>query len=203
MPHPIVHLGIALGAAYIITGGAKNGKEDWKLIAVCVGLQSLIDIDHILRRADNIFYFHNFTVALIIPLTIFIGASFPMPSKTTIRIRKIALLTAALCTAHVAMDLWTGGVYHVMYPLMSMESNVVDMTQAEVFAGTLTAGEITLVVSAAVVILSKLFFINLRAEAKDLEMLETLQELDQDDYVSRRESWSSAGEYDRAAYLIS
>ena len=180
MPHPIVHLGISIGVGYIITGGARRGKEDWRLIGLCTFLQGLMDLDHLF--SSEVFYFQNLLVAFNIPIMFFIVTSIPPPSPRMAFVRRMGLIWAALGLGHLAADMWTGGTYHFLYPFSSASFSIPSSAGAPLVGVlTLNTNEMVLAVWGIAIVLARLFYTNVGKE-ESLHM-----EIMREGYISRSE----------------
>ncbi|MCK4717054.1 MAG: hypothetical protein KAT70_00180 [Thermoplasmata archaeon] len=156
----------------MVTGGAKAGRKDWEIIAICAVLQGIIDIDHLFLPSSGMHYLHNVTMAFSIPILLFVTASIPRPTTFMSLIRKIGLLWAVVGLGHLSADMWTGGIFHPLFPFSNAPFIVPSPGAAQVFQGTyLTTNDIMLGLWAVMVLLAHVAYSTIAEEMRAEEAL--------------------------------
>ncbi|MCD6461593.1 MAG: hypothetical protein J7L61_02500 [Thermoplasmata archaeon] len=119
MPNIMIHLGVSAALGYTVLG--ESFRARWKMVACAAFAAALIDVDAFL--SPNFRMFHNLFFTLQIPLLAFVATTAYVglfPEGRAIReARKIgafSLLVLPMAFGHLALDMWEGGTFYLLYP---------------------------------------------------------------------------------------
>ncbi|GEM_PF-5442717 len=113
MTNIFVHLGVSLAVGYLIS---KNPRRDRFLLIGAAISAGAVDIDAFISPGFRMF--HNFFFSFEIPLILYFASGI-LKNPRSSDLRRFFILWSAMGFGHLTLDMWEGGVFHLLYPFSS------------------------------------------------------------------------------------